>query len=156
MTSPLWQKVTRNWRPYWQRWTSWLETQRCKNEIMVSTLITLWQTEEGKVEAVIDFIFLGSKISVENDWSHEIKRYLLLGRKAVTNLENVLKSRAITLRTKVHLVKAKVFPVVTYGCESWTIKKVTDAFELSRWRRLLRVPWKTRILNQSILKEINP
>ena len=112
------------------------------------------------MEIVTDFIFLGSKITADIDCNHEIKRHLLLGRKAMTNLESVLKSRDITLSTKVHLVKAIVFPVVMYGCESWTIKKAecqrTDAFELWFWRRLLGVPWTARRSNQSILKEISP
>ena len=112
------------------------------------------------MEAVTDLIFLGSKITVDGDCSHKIKRHLLLGRKIVTNLDSVLKSRDITWPTKVHPVKAMVFPVVTYGCESWTIKKVEhqriDAFELWRWRRFLRVPWTARKSNQAILKEINP
>ena len=107
-----------------------------------------------------DFIFLGSKISADGDCSHEIKKWLLLGRKAMTNLDSILKSRDITLLTKVLLVKAMVFPVVMYGCESWTIKKAEhqriDAFELWCWKRLLRVPWTVRRSNQSILKEINP
>ena len=111
------------------------------------------------METVTDFIFLGSKITADDDCSHEIKRRLLLGRKAMTNLDSILKSRDITLPTKVHLVKAMVFPVVMYGCESWTIKKAEcqriDAFELWCWRRLLRVPWIARRSNQSILKEIN-
>ena len=111
------------------------------------------------METVRDFIFLGSKISADGDCSHEIKRCLLLGRKAMTNLDGILKSRDITLPTKVHLLKAMVFPVVTYGCESWTIRKAEhwriDASELWCWRRLLRVPWTTRRSNQSILKEIN-
>ena len=112
------------------------------------------------MEPVSDFIFLGSKITADGDCSHEIKRHLLLGRKVMTNLDSVLKSRDITLSTKVHLVKAMVFPVVMYGCESWSIKKAehrrTDAFELWCWRRLLRVPWTVRRSNQSILKEISP
>ena len=112
------------------------------------------------METVRDFIFLGSKITADGDCSHEIKRHLLLGRKAVTNLDSRLKSRDITLPTKVHLVKAMVFPVVMYGCESWTIKKAEcqriDALELGCWRRLLRVPWTTKRSNQSILKEISP
>ena len=112
------------------------------------------------METVTDFIFLGSKITSDGDCSHEIKRHLLLGRKIMTNLDSILKSRDITLPTKVHLVKAIVFPVVMYGCESWTIKKAerqrTDAFELWCWRRLLRVPWTARRSNQSILKEISP
>ena len=112
------------------------------------------------METVRDFIFLGSKITADGDCSHEIKRHLLLGKKAMTNLDSILKSRDITLPTKVHLVKAMVFPVVMYGCESWTIKKAEcrriDAFELWCWRRLLRVPWTARRSNQSILKDISP
>ena len=114
----------------------------------------------GKLETVSDFIFLGSKISADGDCSHEIKRRLLLRRKVMTNLDSILKIRAITLPTKVQLVKAMVFPVVMYGCESWTIKKTEhqriDAFELWCWRRLLRVPWTARRSSQSILKEISP
>ena len=127
---------------------------------MTSGPITFWQIEGIKVEGVIDFISLGSKITADGDCRHEIERHLLLGRKAIINLDSILKSRDITLHTKVHLVKAMVFPGVMYGCESWTIKKAesqrTDAFELWCWRRLLRVPWKTRRSNQSILTEINP
>ena len=112
------------------------------------------------MEAVIDFIFLGSKITVDSDCSHEIKRRLLLGRKAMTNLDSILKSRDTTLLTKVCIVKAMVFPVVMYGCESWTIKKdehqIIDAFKLWCWRRLLRVPWIAKRSKQSIFKEINP
>ena len=112
------------------------------------------------METVTDFIFLGSRITADGNCSHEIKRPLLLGRKAVTNLDSILKSRDVTLPTKVCIVKAIVFPVVTYGCESWTIKKAehrrTDAFELWCWRRLLRAPWTARRSNQSILKEISP
>ena len=112
------------------------------------------------METVTDFIFLGSKITVDSDCSHEIKTHLLHGRKAMTNLDSILKSRDITLLTKVHLVKAMVFPIVMYGCESWTIKKVRcrriDAFELWCWRRLLRVPWTARRSNESVLKEISP
>ena len=121
--------------------------------------ITSWEINGETVETVSDFIFLGSKITADGDCSHEIKRCLLLGRKVLTNLDNILKSRDITLSTKVHLVKAMVFPVVMYGCESRTIKaehRRTDAFELWCWRRLLRVPWTARRSNQSILKEINP
>jgi len=122
---------------------------------MASDPITSWQID-GKTR---HFIFLGSKITADGDCSHEIKRHLLLGRKAMTNLDSLLKSRDLTLPTKVHLVKAMVFPVVMYGCECWTIKKAEcqriDAFELRCWRRLLRVPWTAR-LNQSVLKEINP
>ena len=122
--------------------------------------IALWQIDGETMETVTDFIFLGSKITADGDCSHEIKRHLLLGRKAMTNLESILKSRDITLSTKVHLVKAVFFPVVMYGCESWTIKKAEhrriDAFELWCWRRLLSVPWTARRSNQSILKEISP
>ena len=122
--------------------------------------ITSWQIDGETMETVTDFIFLGSKITIDGDCSHEIKRHLLLGRKAMTNLDSILKSRAITLLTKVHLVKAMVFPVVMYRCESWTIKKAEhpriDAFELWCWRRLLRVPWTSRRSNQSILQEISP
>ena len=118
------------------------------------------QIDGETMESVTDFIFLGFKITADGDCSHEIKRRLLLGRKATTNLDSILKSRDITLPTKVHLVKAMVFPVVMYGFESWTIKKAehrkTDAFELWCWRRLLRVPWTARRSNQSILKEISP
>ena len=114
----------------------------------------------GTVETVPDFILGDSKITADGDYSHEIKRYLLLGRKVITSLDSILKSREFSLPTKVHLVKAMVFPVVRYGCESWTIKKVEhqriDAFELWYWRRLLRVPWTARRSNQSILKEISP
>ena len=112
------------------------------------------------METVRDFIFLGSKTTVDGDCSHEIQRPLLLGRKAMTNLDSILKSRNITLPTKVHIVKAMIFPVVMYSCESWTIKKAErrriDAFELWCWRRLLRIPWTARISNTSVLKEINP
>ena len=127
---------------------------------MASDPITSWQINGETVETVREFIFLNSKISANSDCSHEIKRRLLLGRKVLTKLDSILKSRDITLPTKVHLVKAMVFPVVTYGCNSWTIKKAeyqrTDAFELWCWRRLLRVPWMARRSNQSILKEISP
>ena len=126
---------------------------------MASGPITSWQIDEETVETVSDFIFLGSKITADCDCSHEIKRHLLLGRKVMTNLDSILKSRDITLPTKVHLVKAMIFSVVMYGCESWNIKKAAhrriDAFELWCWRRLLRVPWTTRRSNQSILKEIS-
>ena len=134
-----------------------------KMKIMVSGPITSWEIDGETVETVADFIFLGSKITADGDCSHEIKRRLLLGRKIMTNLDSVLKSRDITLPTKVRLVKAMVFPVVMYGCESWTVKKAEcrriDAFELWCWRRLLRVPWTARRSNQSILKntqEISP
>ena len=126
---------------------------------MVSGPITSWEIDGETVETVRDFIFLGSKITADGDWTHEMKRYLLLGRKAMTNLGSILKSRDITLLTKVHLVKDMVIPVVMYGCESWIIKKAEhrriDAFELC-WRRLLRVPRTARRSNQSILKEISP
>ena len=121
--------------------------------------ITSWQIDGETMETVTDFIFLGSKITTDGDCSHEIKRLLLLGRKVMTNLDSILKSRDITSPTKVQLVKAMVFPVVMYGCESWSIKKAecwrVDAFELWCWRRLLRVPWTERGSNQSILKEIS-
>ena len=127
---------------------------------MASSPITSWQTDGETMETVTDFIFLGSQITSGGDCSHEIKRCLVLGRKALSNLDSILKSRDITLPTKVHLVQAMVFPVVMYGCSSWTIKKAEcrriDAFELWCWRRLLRVPWTARRYNQSILKEINP
>ena len=126
---------------------------------MASGPITSWQIDGETMETVTDF-FLGSKITADGDCSHEIKRCLLLGRKVMTNADNILKSRDITLATKVHLVKAMVFPVVMYGCESWTVKKAEcrriDTFELWCWRRLLRVPWTARRSNQSILKEISP
>ena len=131
-----------------------------KAKIVASGPITLWQIDGETMETVTDFIFLGSKITADGDCSHEIKRCLLLGRKVMTNLDSLLKSRDITLPTKVCLVKATVFPVVMYGCESWTIKKAEsqriDAFELWCWRRLLRVPWTARRSNQSILQEISP
>ena len=130
-----------------------------KTKVMASGLITSWQIDRETMETVTDFIFLDSKITADDGCSHEIKRRLLLGRKAVTNLDSILKSRDVTLPTKVHLVKAMVFPVVMYGCESWTIKKDEcqriDAIELWYWRRLLRVPWPARRSNQSILKEIS-
>ena len=123
---------------------------------LLSSNIELWET----VKTVTDFIFLGSKITADGDYSHEINRYLFLGRKVMINLDSIFESRDITLPTKVHLVKAMVFPVVMYGCESWTIKNTErqriDAFELWCWRRLLRVPWTARRSNQSILKEISP
>ena len=127
---------------------------------MASGPITSWQIDGETVETVPDFIFLGSKITADGDCSHEIKRCLLLGRKVTTNLDSILKSRDITFPTKVCLVKAMVFSVDMYGCESWTVKKAEhqriDAFELWCWRRLLRVPWTARRSNQSILKEISP
>ena len=129
-------------------------------KIMASSPITSWQIDGKTMETVTDFIFLGSKITADGDCSHEIKWHLLLTRKSMTNLDSILKSRDITLPTKVCLVEAKVFPVIMDGCESWTIKKAErrriDAFEPWCWRRLLRVPWNSRRSNQSILKEISP
>ena len=131
-----------------------------KTKIMASSPITSWQIDGETVETAADFISLGSKITADGDYSHEIKRRLLLGRKVMTNLDSILKRKDITLRTKVRLVKATVFPVVMYGCESWTIKKVEyqriDAFGLWCWRRLLRVPWTARRSSQFILKETSP
>ena len=131
-----------------------------KTKIMASGPITSWQIDGERVETVADFILLGSKITADGDCSHEIKRRLLLGRKVMTNVDSILKSRDITLSTKVHLVRAMFFPIVMYGCESWTLKKAEcrsiDAFELWCWIRLLRVPWTARKSNQSILKEISP
>ena len=131
-----------------------------KTKIMVSSFITSWQIDGETMETVRYFIFLSSKITADGDCSHEIKRCFLLGRKAMTNLDSILKGRDITLPKKVHLVKDMDFPVVMYGCESWTIKKAErrriDAFELWCWRRLLRVPWTARRSNQSILKGISP
>ena len=131
-----------------------------KTKIMASDPITSWEIDGEIVETVSDFIFWGSKITADGDCSHEIKRHSLLGRKAMTNLDSLLKIRDITLPTKVHLVKATVFPVVMYGCESWTVKKAEhlriDALELWCWRRLLRVPWTARTSNQSILRETGP
>ena len=128
-------------------------------KIMASGPITSWQIDGETMGTVTDFIFLGSKITADGDYSHEIKRCLLLGKKAMTNLDSIFKSRDITLLTKVRLVKAMVFPTVMYGCESWTIKKAEhrriDAFELCYWRRLLRVPRTTRRFNQSMRKEIS-
>ena len=127
---------------------------------MAPSPINSWQIDGETMETVTDFIFLGSKITMGSDCIHEIKRHLFLGGKAMTNLDTILKSRDITLRTKVHIIKAMAFPAVMYGCESWTIKKVerrrTDAFELWCWRRLLTVPWIARRPNQSILEEIKP
>ena len=129
-------------------------------KIRASSLITSWQIDGETMETVRDFIFLGSKITADGDCSHEIKGCLLLGRKTMTNLDSILKSRDVTLPTKVHLVKAMVFPVVMYRCESWNTKKAQrqriDVFELWCWRRFLRVPWTARRSNQSILKKINP
>ena len=131
-----------------------------KTKIMASSPISSWQIDRETMETVADFIFLGSKITADGDCSHEIKRCLLLERKVMTNLDSILKSRDITLSTKVHLVKAMVFPIVLYGCESWTIRKAEcrriDVLELWCWRKLLRVPWIARRSNQSILKEVRP
>ena len=131
-----------------------------KTKIMASGPITSWQIDGETVETVTDFIFLGSKITADGDYSHENKRHLLLRRKVMTNIDSLLKSRDITLLTNVHLVKAMGFPIVMYGCESWAIKKAecqrNDAFVLWCWSRLLRVPWTARRSNQSILKEISP
>ena len=139
-------------------WKSWLKTQHSDNlKIMASSSITSWQIDGKTVETVREFIFLGSKISADDDRCHEIKRRMLLGRKAMMNLNSILKSRNITLLTKVLIVKAMVFPVIMYGCESWAIKKAEcwriDVFKLCCWRR---VPWTARRSNQSMLKEINP
>ena len=137
-----------------------LELNIQKTKIMASGPIISWQIDGGTVETVTDFILGGSKITADGDCTHEIKRHLLFGRKAMTNLDSILKSRDTTLPTKVHLVKAMVFPVVMYGCESWIIKKTEhrkiDAFELWCWRRPLRIPWTARRSNQAILKEISP
>ena len=130
-----------------------------KMKIMASGSITSWEIDGETVETVSDFIFLGSKITADGDCSHEIRRLLLLERKVMTHLDSILKSRDITLPTKILIIKAMVFPVVMYGCESWTIKKSEhriDAFELWCWRRLLRIPWTSRRINQSMLKEISP
>ena len=131
-----------------------------KTKITASGPITSWEIEGETVEAMTDFISFGSKITADGDYSHEIKRHLLFGRKVMTNLDSILKRRDITLPTKVHLVKAMFFPVVMHGCESWTIEKAEhrriDAFELWCWRRHLRVPWTAKRSNQSILKEISP
>ena len=131
-----------------------------KTKIMASGPITSWEIDGETVETVADFIFLGSKITADGDCSHEIKRCLLFGRKVMTSLDSILKSRDITLSTKVHLVKAMVFPVVMYGCENWSVKKAErlriDAFELWCWRRLLRVHWTAKRSNRSFLKELSP
>ena len=131
-----------------------------KTKIMASGPITSWEIDGETVETVSDFILGGSKKTADGDFSHEIKTHLLLGRKVMTNLDSILKSRDITLPTKVRLVKAMVFPVAMYGCECWTVKKAEhqriDAFELWCWRRLLRIPWTARRSNQSILNEISP
>ena len=143
-----------------KEWKSWLKIPHSNPKIMAPGPITSWQIDEETMETVTDFIFGGSKTTADGDFSHEIKRCLLLVRKAMTNLDSILKSRDIGLPTKTHLVKTIVFPVVMYECERWTIKKAecwrTDAFELWCWRRLLRVPWAARKSNWSILKEISP
>ena len=143
-----------------EEWKVGLKLNSQKTKIMASGPITSWQIDGETVETVADFIFLGSKITADGDCTHEIKRRLLLGRKVMTNLDRILKSRIITLPTKVCLVKAMVFPVVMYGCKSWTIKKAErwriDVFELWCWRRLLSIPWTARRSNQTILKEISP
>ena len=164
MTPPLWQKANKNesllMKVKEDSEKVGLKLHIQKAKIMASGPITSWQIYGETVETVADFIFWGSKITTDGDCSHEIKRWLLLGRKVMTNLDSIFKSRDITLSTKFCLVKAMVFPVVMYGCESWNIKKAEhrrmDAFELWCWRRLLRVPWTARRSNQSILKEISP
>ena len=142
------------------QWKSWLKTQHSKTYDHASGPITSWQIDGEKIETMTDFIFLSSKINVDGDCSHEIKRRLLFGRNAMTNLDSILKSRDITLLKNFHLVKTTVSPRVMYGCEIWTIKNVEhqriDAFELQCWRRLLGVPWTARKSNQSILKETKP
>ena len=143
-------------------WKSWLKAQHefQKAKIMASGPVTSWQIDEETVETVANFIFFDFKITADGDCSHEVRRCLLLGKKVMTNLDSILKSRDITLPAKVHVVKAMVFPIVMYGCESWTIKKAEhwriDASELWCWRRLLRDSWTERRSNQSILKEISP
>ena len=165
MTPPLWQKTEGELKSLLMKVKEesekvGLKLNIQKTKIMASGPITLWQIDRETVETVVDFILGGSKITADYDCSHEIKRHLLLGRKVMTNLDSIFKSRNVTLSTKVHLSKAIVFPVVMYGCESWTIKKAehrrTDAVELWCWRRLLRVPWTARRSNQSIVKEISP
>ena len=165
MTPLLWQKVKEKLKSLLMKVKeesekAGLKLNIQKIKIMASGPITSWQVDGETMKTVGDFLFWGSKITVDGDCSHEIKRHLLLERKALTNLDSILKSRDITLPTKVCLVKAMVFLVVMYGCESWAIKKAErhriDAFELWCWRRLLRVPWTARRSNQSILKEISP
>ena len=158
MTPPLWQKVkSLLMKVKVESEKVGLKLNIQKTKIMASGAITSWEIDGETVETVSDFIFPGSKISADGDCSHEIKRHLLLGRKVMTNLDSILKSRDIILSTKVHLVKAVVFPVVVYGCESWTVKKAErrriDAFELWCWSRLLRVAWTARRSNQSTLKD---
>ena len=166
MTPPLWQKVKREelknllMKVKAESEKLDLKLNIQKTKIMAFGPITSWEIDGETEETVSHFILGGSKVTADGDCSHEIKRRLLLGRKIMTNLDSIFKSRDITLPTKVRLVKAMVFPVVMYGCESWTIKKAehrrTDAFELWCWRRLLRVPWTARRSNESILKEISP
>ena len=157
MTPPSWQKVKRKVKEESEKVSLKLNIQKTK--IMASSPIISWQVDGETMETMTDFILGGSKITTDGDCSHEIKRRLLPGRKAMTNLDSMLNSRDITLPTKVCLVKAMVFPVVMYGCESWTVKTAErrriDAFELWCWRRLLRVPWTAKRSNQSILKEIS-
>ena len=162
MTSPLWQKAKK--RAFWWKWKrrvkNWLKTQHSNNQDHCFWSHHFMANRWGNNGNSDGFHFGGSEIIADGDYSHEIKRHLLLGRKAMANLDSILKSRDITLPTKVHLVKTMVFPVVMYGCESLTIKKARcqriDAFELWCWRRLLRVPWTARRSNQLVLKEINP
>ena len=160
MTPPLWQKKSLLMKVKEESEKVGLKLNIQKTKIMASGPITSWQIDGETVETMSDFIFLGIKITADDDCSHEIKRRLLLGRKVMTNLDSIFKSRDITSPTKVCLVKTMVFPVVMYGCESWTVKKAErrriDAFESWCWRRLLRVPWTARISNLSILKEISP
>ena len=165
MTPPLWQKSEEELKSLWRKVKE--ETEKVglklniqKTKIMASGPITSWQTDGKTMVTVADFIFLGSKITADGDCSHEIKRRLLLGRKVMTKLDCILKTRDITVSTKIHLIKAMVFPVVMYGLESWTVKKAECRriyfIELWCWRRLLRIPWTARRSNQSILKEISP
>ena len=165
MTPPLWQKVKRKLKSLLMKVKEesenvGLKLNIQKSKIMTSGPITSWEIDGETIETVSDFIFLGSKITADGNCSHEIKRRLLLGRNVMTNLDSIFKSRDITLPTKGHLVKVLGFPLVMYGCETWTVKKVEHqrihAFELWCWRRLLRVPWTARRSNQSILKEISP
>ena len=164
-TPPLWEKVKKKLKSLLMKVKEKTEKVSLKlniqkTKVMASGPITSWEIDGETVETVSDFILGGSKTASDHDCIHEIKRHLLLGRKVMTNLDSIFKSRDITLPTKVHLVKAMVFPVVMYGCESWTVKKAEcqriDAFELWCWRRLLRVPWIAWRSNQSILKEISP
>ena len=160
MTPTLWQKVKSHLVKVEEESKKTGLKLNIQTKIMAASSITSWQIDEETEETVAGFIFLGSKIPADGDYSHEINRPLLLLRKSMTNLDSLLKSRDVTLLTKVHIVKAMVFPVVMYSCESWAIKKANhqsiDAFELWCWRRVLRIPWTTRRANQSILKDINP